>query len=79
MLTWQLRHIQLCLHAGMDLIGIALWHADVEPQFMHVFTRKGRFEDLMKRIPVHVITTRAALLGAATYGLERMAEGEENK
>jgi len=33
------------------------------------FTRKGRFKDLMARIPIHVITTRAALVGAATYGL----------
>jgi glucokinase len=41
-----------------------------QPRFMETFTRKGRFKDLMERIPVHVITTRAALLGAATYGLE---------
>jgi glucokinase len=43
-----------------------------EPQFMQSFTRKGRFEDLMKRIPIHVITTRAALVGAATFGLESL-------
>jgi glucokinase len=41
-----------------------------KPRFMEVFTRKGRFTDLMGRIPIHVITTRAALLGAATYGLD---------
>ena len=40
-----------------------------EPRFMESFTRKGRFKDLMQRIPIHVITTRAALVGAATYGL----------
>jgi glucokinase len=42
------------------------------PQFMESFTRKGRFKDLMGRIPIHVITTRAALLGAATFGLESL-------
>jgi glucokinase len=40
-----------------------------EPQFLQSFTRKGRFKELMERIPIHVITTRAALVGAATYGL----------
>jgi glucokinase len=43
-----------------------------KPSFMDAFTRKGRFKDLMARIPVHVITTRAALLGAATYGLDAL-------
>ena len=35
--------------------------------FMESFRKKGRFSELMGRIPIHVITTRA---GAATYGLE---------
>ena len=39
---------------------------------MQAFTKKGRFKDLMARIPIHVITTRAALLGAATYGLDSL-------
>lgn len=34
--------------------------------------RKGRFKTLMERVPVHVITTRAALLGAAAYGLDTL-------
>jgi glucokinase len=42
------------------------------PQFVQTFTRKGRFKDLMERIPIHVITTRAALLGAATFGLQSL-------
>jgi glucokinase len=74
--------LKLLATGGVYLTGgvaVHLLAALQEPQFMHVFTRKGRFEDLMKRTSVHVITTRAALLGAATYGLERMAEGEENK
>ena len=41
-----------------------------EPRFLQAFARKGRFKDLMGRIPVRVITTRAALVGAASFGLE---------
>ena len=43
------------------------------PQFVQSFTRKGRFKDLMERMPIHIITTRAALLGAATFGLESLS------
>ena len=46
-----------------------------EPGFMESFRRKGRFTQLMERIPVHVILTRAALVGAAAYGLESFKEG----
>jgi glucokinase len=41
-----------------------------QPQFMQAFAKKGRFKDLMERIPVHVITARAALVGAASFGLD---------
>ena len=44
------------------------------PQFLETFTRKGRFKDLMERMPIHIITTRAALLGAATYGLQSLSK-----
>jgi glucokinase len=56
--------------------GIALHLLDAlqEPQFMQAFTNKGRFKELMARIPIHVITSRAALVGAAAYGLERLKE-----
>jgi glucokinase len=40
--------------------------------FMESFRRKGRFTELMERIPIHVITARAALVGAATYGLHSL-------
>jgi len=52
--------------------GVALHVLDVlkQPQFMQVFAKKGRFKELMGRIPVHVITARAALVGAANFGLE---------
>jgi glucokinase len=43
------------------------------PQFLETFTRKGRFKDLMERMPIHIITTRAALLGAATFGLQSLS------
>jgi glucokinase len=52
--------------------GIAVHTISVlqEPKFIRAFTNKGRFSEIMKRIPVHVIITNAALLGAATYALE---------
>jgi glucokinase len=40
-------------------------------RFMRAFVSKGRFSELLSRIPVKVITTQAALLGAALYGLEQ--------
>jgi glucokinase len=45
------------------------------PGFMQSFKRKGRFAELMEHIPVHIILTRAALLGAAAYGLDSFKEG----
>ena len=52
--------------------GVALHVLDAlqEPRFIETFARKGRFRNLMERVPVHVITARAALIGAAAYGLE---------
>jgi glucokinase len=44
------------------------------PQFMKTFTSKGRFKDLMEGMPIHIITTRAALLGAATFGLQSLSK-----
>ena len=40
------------------------------PRFLEAFRAKGRFEDFMQRVPVHVILhPRAALLGVASAGL----------
>jgi glucokinase len=52
--------------------GLALHVLDAlkEPEFMQAFTKKGRFKELMGHIPVHVITAQAALVGAASFGLE---------
>jgi glucokinase len=40
------------------------------PAFMQCFKHKGRFTELMGRIPVHVVVSPAGLAGAAACGLE---------
>jgi glucokinase len=45
--------------------------------FMQAFKNKGRFAELMGRMPIHVIVIRAALAGAAEYGLESSMPGSE--
>ena len=55
-------------------IALHLLGALQQPGFMTAFTKKGRFKELMTRVPIHVITTRAALVGAATYGLQRLKD-----
>ena len=54
--------------------GIALHVLGVlrDPQFIQTFTGKGRFKNLMERVSNHVIPARAALLGAAAYGLDTL-------
>jgi len=56
--------------------GIALHLVKLlqKPQFVQTFTRKGRFKDLMERMPIHIITTCAALVGAATFGLQSLSK-----
>jgi glucokinase len=44
-----------------------------QPAFLQRFKRKGRFAELMGRIPIHVIVTPAGLAGAAACGLENSA------
>ena len=39
---------------------------------MRAFVSKGRLSDLLVNMPVNVVMTRAALLGAALYGLDQM-------
>ena len=43
-----------------------------EGSFARAFVDKGRFARMLEAIPVHMIATRAALLGAAIYGLRQM-------
>ena len=46
-----------------------------DQHFNAAFRRKGRFAELLARVPVHVITMDdSALIGAAGYGLARMSE-----
>jgi glucokinase len=45
-------------------------HIIRQPAFMERFKRKGRFAELLGRIPLHVVVTPAGLAGAAAYGLE---------
>lgn len=40
------------------------------PAFMQSFKRKGRFADLVSRMPIHVVVGQAGLAGAAAFGLE---------
>jgi len=56
--------------------GIALHVVQLlqKPQFVQTFTSKGRFKDLMERMPIHIITTRAALVGAAAFGLQSLGK-----
>jgi len=58
---------------GLYLAGGVVVHtlAALQPShFMHQFKKKGRLSALMARIPVHVVTSPAALAGAAACGLE---------
>jgi len=52
-------------------VAVHTMHLLEQPTFMQRFKRKGRFSDLMGRIPVHVIVASAGLAGAAAYGLEK--------
>jgi glucokinase len=68
--------------AGVYLAGgVALHLVKLlqEPQFVQTFTRKGRFTDLMKRMPIHIITTRAALVGAAAFGLQSLSKVKQRQ
>jgi len=53
-------------------IPVHILGAAQEPRFMETFKRKGRFTEHMSRVPVHLILNRAALIGSAAYGLERL-------
>ena len=53
-------------------IPLHILGAAQERRFMESFKRKGRFTEHMSRVPVHLILNRAALIGSAAYGLERL-------
>ena len=49
-----------------------------QPAFMQSFRRKGRFSDLMARVPIHVVVSPAGLAGAAAYGLKNTQDSKPN-
>jgi glucokinase len=54
----------------------------IDGRFMQAFVNKGRFGKVMAALPVNVVMTEAALLGAAQYGLDRLVghpSGAANK
>jgi glucokinase len=53
-------------------IPVHLLRKLTDGRFMRAFLNKGRLSELLRSMPVQVVTTRAALLGAALYGLDRM-------
>jgi glucokinase len=59
---------------GVYLAGGVAFHTlpvIQQPAFLQRFRRKGRFSELMGRIPIHIIVSPAvALTGAAAFGLE---------
>ena len=62
--------------AGVYLAGGVATHTlplIQNPSFMQRFKRKGRFAELVERIPIHVVVTPAGLTGAATCGLDSLA------
>jgi glucokinase len=42
--------------------------------FMQTFSAKGRFSEMLRAVPVRVVTVNAALLGAALHGLRHAAD-----
>ncbi len=49
-------------------------------RFLNAFWSKGRMTDLLKRVPIHVITNpAAALVGAASAGLARLGQGSQGE
>jgi glucokinase len=60
--------------AGVYLAGGVAVHLQPllkSPRFLQSFRNKGRFADVMGRIPIHLMTGKVAIAGAAAYGLKR--------
>ncbi|GCF09744.1 glucokinase [Dictyobacter arantiisoli] len=54
--------------------GIAMHLRSVlgDGRFMQTFVEKGRMSEMLQQIPIHIMLTRAALLGVAGYGLKEL-------
>ena len=60
--------------AGVYLAGGVAVHLQPllkSPRFLQSFRNKGRFAEVMGRIPIHLMTGKVAIAGAAAYGLKR--------
>ena len=74
--------VKVLATGGMYVAGGVVVHtldALKRPGFMQSFKRKGRFAELMARIPIHAVVSQAALAGAAAYGLENRTEHFESQ
>jgi glucokinase len=63
--------------AGVYLAGgiaVNLRSALKSPRFLQSFRRKGRFSEVMTRIPVHLMISKVGIAGAAAYGLRSGAD-----
>ena len=70
-------HIKVLATGGVYLAGgipMRILAALGDGRFMQAFRSKGRLAELLAVVPVNVIVTRAALIGAAVRGLEEMRE-----
>jgi len=58
--------------------GIAVHLQSVlkSPRFLQSFRHKGRFAEVMGRIPVHLMTGKVGIAGAAAYGLKRALDAK---
>ena len=71
--------IKVLATGGVYLVGGVAVHTLREiktPAFLRRFKRKGRFAELMGRIPIHVIVSPAGLAGAAAFGLENSRDSD---
>lgn len=48
-------------------------------RFLQCFRRKGRFEEMMSRIPVHLMISKVGIAGAAAYGLSKAIEARSTE
>jgi len=73
--------VKVLATGGMYVAGGVAVHtlqALKQPAFMQSFRRKGRFADLMSRIPIHVVVSPAGLAGAAAFGLKNSPDFKLN-
>ena len=63
---------------GVYLAGGVAVHLQpvLKSHFLRSFGRKGRFADMMSRIPVRLMTGRVGIAGAAAYGLRRASRAK---